>query len=90
MGYWGELHHEFSWDNLKDKAPRFFLYKGSSNGQLVFRAAWVHDAKDDALQINRIWCDHKVYEKEAGNGNGFFTVPEKWIDMTATYIYAEP
>lgn len=71
-----ELHHEATFNNLKD--AEFGLYKGAVQGTLVFYASYRWDAKQQSLHINRIWFNHDSYIRDAKAGNGFFDNGEDW------------
>ncbi len=89
-GSWGELRHDMTFANLKD-AP-FFLYKGSSNGELVGRAAYRYDSATGDLYVNHVWTDHDIYEYEADKGVGCLDDPNSiaWIDWSETVHPANP
>ena len=80
-----DLHHELTFASLRDKALVFQLYRGASNGVLVFRAAYRYDSAMDELFLNRIWTNHDVYEREAEQGKGLRTTdePATWSDLTS-------
>lgn len=57
-----ELFHEKVYS--QSSKFNFSLYKGASNGQYPFRAAWCFNEQRKALQINWIGLDHDKYERE--------------------------
>jgi putative CRISPR-associated protein (TIGR02619 family) len=69
-----ELHHEATFDNLKN--ADFALYKGAVH-RAVFYAAYRWDKKQQCLYINRIWLNHD-YTRDAEAGNGFFGDGDGW------------
>lgn len=85
QAYRGELHHESDFQNLRQENRRFSLYKGASNGDLVFRAAYLWDEPARVLYINRIWTTKNNYPQEPENGIGFFDDPASihWQDWTS-------
>lgn len=64
------LYHEREFNTLKDKTLKYHLYKGSSKGTHVFRAAWKYNEAKRDLYLNFIWLDHEVYDREAPYGKG--------------------
>jgi putative CRISPR-associated protein (TIGR02619 family) len=78
---WGKLRHDLDFSSLA-KNPNFFLYKGARNGDLTFSAAYAHDPEKGEIRLNRIWTDHKEYERKAESGDGFFDDPADvaWTD----------
>lgn len=84
-GNWGELRHDLTFSSLA-KNPTFFLYKGARNGDLTFSAAYAHDPEKGEIRLNRIWTDHKEYERKAESGDGFFDDPADvaWADGSET------
>lgn len=58
------LFHERELKALSSSDFDFHLYKGASQGENVFRAAWDIDNDKKELYINHIWLDHEKYEKE--------------------------
>lgn len=55
----GEIMHNKDWGF---EYP--YLYKGDSNGELVFRCLWDYDANEDVIKIFDIWLDHANYERD--------------------------
>jgi putative CRISPR-associated protein (TIGR02619 family) len=66
------IHHEVDFPDLKGKDLKYALYKGTSNGALIFRAAWRYDADRDNLYINALWLRQHddEYERQARTGHG--------------------
>ena len=75
----GEVFHERNF-KCKEK-PAFHLYKGASNGREVFRAAWRYRGEGDTLEINRLWLDHDLYEREANKCTGLLEPAGDWIEL---------
>ncbi|MBZ4663982.1 MAG: hypothetical protein JG776_1697 [Caloramator sp.] len=55
----GEIMHNKEWGFDKP-----YLYKGDSNGELVFRCLWDYDFNNDEIKIFEIWTNHADYERE--------------------------
>lgn len=56
-----DLHHEKEWELSCDQSE-WHLYKGASNGQLIFRAIYAY--KEDTLRVGKVWTNHDKYERE--------------------------
>ncbi|WP_456443059.1 hypothetical protein [Caldithrix abyssi] len=86
--YDGNLMHETDFTTLKKQKPAFNLYKGKSSwGDGVFRCAWRFDRENLLLDVNYLWIDHDLYEKEVKEGKGLFENRVKY-DLTSL-IYGE-
>lgn len=55
----GEIMHNNDWGF---EYP--YLYKGASNGELVFRCLWDYDINEDVIEILEIWTDHADYVRD--------------------------
>lgn len=69
-GHKGTLYHERAFGELRKLDLSYHLYKGASNGQFIFRAAWSYQEDEDALYLNYLWLDHDLYEQEVITGTG--------------------
>ena len=65
-----DLRHDLTFKSLKGSTVS--LFKGASNGKLVYRAGYRFDASTGALWLHRIWTDHDAYERDASKGQRFF------------------
>lgn len=64
------LYHEREYEILQNKALKYHLYKGASNGIHVFRVTWEHDKEKKEMHINYIWLDHNISDREVPRGKG--------------------
>lgn len=55
----GEVNHNEDWGF---KAPK--VYKGASNGKLIFRAAYDYERQQKCVYIYKIWLAHEEYQRE--------------------------
>ena len=65
-----DLYHDREFHSLDRKKVKNNLYKSPDPNQ-VFRCTWFKEGKD--IYIEKIWLDHALYEREAGNGVGLYT-----------------
>lgn len=84
-----DLRHELQFKQVDPKKLRYFLYKGASKGQRVFRCTYQYDDRDDVLYINYIWYDHDDYEKEVSKGTGLYADEKDFRDYTDHINQAE-
>ena len=83
------MRHELQFKQVDPKKLRYFLYKGASKGQRVFRCTYQYDDRDDVLYINYIWYDHDDYEKEVSKGTGLYADEKDFRDYTDHINQAE-
>jgi putative CRISPR-associated protein (TIGR02619 family) len=73
----GEIMHNKEWGFDKP-----YLYKGDSNGELIFRCLWDYDFSNDVIKIFEIWTNHGDYERECkAIANKGYNNPEEMIEI---------
>lgn len=77
-----DLRHEKQFDTIEQSKVQYYLYKGSSYGQMVFRLCYKFDFSKNVLYANYLWIDHNRYEREAREGKGLYESQSDFEDIT--------